>query len=97
MRKKATNLSLSDGIKEWGRKICETKNYASLSVLVEELIREEYARIFGSSEYPPRRDQTAFSEEKPTPSSKKPSKAASLILDELKNRKNPPPELNSPQ
>ena len=48
-KKRALNLSLQPGIIEWGNKIMAEKRYASLSVLVEELIRERYYQIFGGA------------------------------------------------
>lgn len=46
-KKKAVNLSLQPGIIDWANKIMAEKRFASLSVLVEELIRERYELVFG--------------------------------------------------
>ncbi len=45
-KKQATNLSLSPEILKWAEKIRAKRHYSSLSVLVEELIRERYDKVF---------------------------------------------------
>jgi hypothetical protein len=46
LKKRAVNLTLEPEIHQWALKIVEKRHYTSLSVLVEELIRERYDQLF---------------------------------------------------
>jgi hypothetical protein len=81
--KRAVNLTLQPEIIEWAKKIMAKRHYTSLSILVEELIRERYDQIFGTkdqpslgkssrstSAYPPARREFSTAEDRPAPKKK---------------------------
>lgn len=52
-RKKSSNLTLNDGIKEKAAKLMEVLSEDSLTGLVEQLIRDKHAEVFGCGVIPP--------------------------------------------
>lgn len=63
--KRPLNLTLQPEIVDWAKKIMAERHYSSMSVLVEELIRDRYDQLFGASDERPKSSNSTSASARP--------------------------------